>query len=288
MNKTIIILVVLLMSSLSLWGLFDDYEPGVRARGMGGAYCTVGDDANALFYNPAGLVFAHSEAKTGYGKLFNNDFEVLKTVAFSMPLPKKFGTVGIALEAMDCDYQDVNMLSEKVYSLGHSITLMKDVHTELHFGWSANFLHAAIDGMGDETTFGINAGALAILHTRTRLGFSVTNVNNPKIGAHDNHDLPQKMTVGISYLPYTGVVTAVELKKSFNTATESNDNPTELHVGSEVTLFDVLFLRAGVRTNPNSISAGAGFLVHGLEIDYAYSTHPVLEGTHHMGIGYRL
>jgi hypothetical protein len=188
---------------------------------------------------------------------------------------------------MDVDYDDNNMMSEKVYSLGHAFTLMKDVHSELHFGWSANVMHASIDGCGDQAVLGLNAGAVAVLHTRTRLGFAVTNFNNPKIGEND-HDLPQRLALGLSYTPYTGVITAIELKKTLNTATESNDSPTELHAGTEVTLFDVLFLRAGVRSNPNSLSAGLGLLVKGLEVDYAYSTHPVLDGTHHFGIGYKL
>jgi len=277
--------ILLTLACVTVFAMFDDYEPSPRARAMGGACTAVIDAANACFYNPAGLVAVQNEAQLGYCRIFNTDYEVLKTAALASRLPGKYGTAAIAVKTMDCEYLDTNMYSEQTYQLVQGFTLMKDVYSEVHLGWSANLYHLAIDGFGDDTAFGLNFGALAILHQRTRLGFAVTNVNNPKMGADNRHELPQKLSAGIAYEPYPGVTTTVEMKKSFNSASESEDSVTQYHAGCEVTLYDMLYLRAGVRSEPASYSMGVGFLVKGIKVDYAYNTHNI-DGTHHFGMGY--
>ena len=55
-TKLIIFLIAAICVTANLSAIFDDYEPSPRARGMGGAFYSSGDDANAIFYNPAGLI----------------------------------------------------------------------------------------------------------------------------------------------------------------------------------------------------------------------------------------
>ncbi|MCD4829358.1 MAG: hypothetical protein K8R90_08055 [Candidatus Cloacimonetes bacterium] len=284
MKATLTITFVLLCASAL--AMFDDYEPSPRARAMGGAYTAVASDANTAFYNPAGLVFLQNEARLGYSHILDCDFIVLKTAALASILPRNFGTAAIAIQALDCDYLETNLDSEKIYRLAHGFTLLDDVYSQVHVGWSASLYHLAIHGFGDDTAFGLDFGALAVLHQRTRLGFSVTNINAPKVGVDSRHELPQRLSAGVAYEPYPGVLTTIELKKTFNTATESEDTITQYHAGCEVTLFERLFLRAGVRSQPSSYSMGMGLDVRGILIDYAYNTHQVLGGTHHFGMGY--
>ena len=106
------------------------------------------------------------------------------------------------------------------------------------------------------------------------------NINNPKVGEDNRHELPQKIAMGISYNPYDNVITSIEFKKTM-------DWETEIHVGAEVKVFEILTLRCGVRNNPASYSAGASFNLYDITIDYAYNTHSTLGGTHHFGVGYR-
>lgn len=51
MKKIILISLILIPTALLL-AVFDDYQPSAVARGMGGAWTAVANDANALFYNP--------------------------------------------------------------------------------------------------------------------------------------------------------------------------------------------------------------------------------------------
>ena len=275
------IILFLLISSISLFASFDDYEPSARARAMGGAFYTTSNDADAVFYNPAGLMFTNNGIKINHTNVFNNDFQKLTTIGFSMQLPKKFGVLGIGLKSLDVTYEDVTLTSEKTYSISHAFTLMKDYHSELHFGYNVNLYNLTIHENGDQNSFGFDLAAMAILHQRTRVAFTVTNVNNPKVGKDSSEELPQKLAMGLAYEPYTGVITAIELKKSFDR------EETEIHAGTEFEVFKILTLRAGVRNHPTSYSMGAGFKLKNITIDYGFSTHEI-GNTHHFALGFNL
>ncbi len=274
-----IIILVLLFSVSMLFASFNDYEPSVRARGMSGAYTTISQESDGVFYNPAALNIGKNNVSLSSVKLFGNSFSTLNTASFSAKLPKKFGTLAFGLQAFDASYQGVDLTSEKKYSLAHSLCILGDIHSKIYVGYALNFYHLAIDTFGSQTSFGLNVGALAILHQRTRLGFTVSNINNPKIGKDNASDLPQKFAVGISYIPYEGVITALDLKKEFG-------EPTEIHAGTEVKIHKSFYLRAGVRNQPTSFSMGFRFTKFNINVDYSFNTHSVLGITHHFGIGY--
>jgi hypothetical protein len=278
--KKLIITAVIFILSISLFASFNDYEPSVRARGIGGAYTTLSDESDGIFYNPAGFNLSGNTINLSSAHLYGESFITLYVASFSANLPKKLGTIGLGLKSLDVTYLDVNLTSEKQYSLGHSICIMNDIHSRLYFGYSLNFYNLAIDTFGSDNTFGLNVGALAILHQRTRLGFSISNINNPKIGKDNDEDLPQKFAVGISYIPYEGTVTAIDIKKGFG-------EPTEIHAGAEVKLHKMFYLRAGIRNEPVSFSMGFRFTLYNVNIDYAFNSHSELGGTHHFGIGYK-
>ena len=284
--KLIMIMAISIVSIVSLSAeIFADYEPSPRARAMGGAYYSVSDDANAVFYNPAGLTLAGNNLMISYTNRFGNDFERLNTIGLSMELPKKFGTLGIGLHAFDVDFQDVNLMSEKIYALAHSLTILKDVHSEVYCGYTVNMYHLSIQSFGSQPSFGFNLGLLAILHQRTRLGFSVSNLNNPKVGEDNSHELPQKLGMGISYIPYEDVITSFELKKTAGDD-ETGESGTEIHTGIECRIYKMLSLRFGARNKPTSYSMGARFELFDIMIDYAFNTH-IIGDTHHFGIGYK-
>jgi hypothetical protein len=258
--------------------MFDDYEPSVRARAMSGAVTSFSDDYTAILYNPAGLKNAENQVGATYYHLFGNDFATVSALSASYQTP--YGAFGAGFQSMSVDYLDVNLTAENKFSLGHSFTLIKDVRSDISLGYSANLYHLSYHELGSQTAFGLNAGVIAVLHQRTRLGFMLTNINKPKMGASEKHEIPQMLAVGLSYIPYQGVITAVDLKKNW-------EGDTEIRGGVEVEVHPMFLLRMGVRNNPASYSAGAGFKIIGISLDYAVSTHAVLDLTHHIGLGYK-
>jgi len=285
MKKSILIIIVLGLS-INLMAIFNDYEPSPRARAMGGAFYSTSDDQMAVFYNPAGLNLAGSGVMTSMSKIFGNDFQKLTVLGFSYEMPGRYGTLGLGMQSMDVNYLDVNLMSEKIYNISHAFTLLKDIHSEIYLGYSFNMYSLDMEGFGSETDIGINLGALAILHQRTRLAFTVTNLNDPAFGEGDDEELAQKMTIGLAYEPYPEVTTAFELKKTYGLGGVEGEK-TEIHAGAEFKVHELLTLRAGLRNQPASFSFGAGFHAYGVIIDYGYNTHAVMSGTHHFGLGYK-
>lgn len=278
MKRLLLISCLSLILSASLFAIFEDYEPSSRARAMAGAYTAVSDSYDGIFYNPAGLSLAGNQYGASYTKLYGNDFTALTAIGATYKV-NKIGTLSFGYQDLSVEYSGVNLMGEKTYSIGHSVCLNKDVNSEVYFGWSGNLYNLSFDEMGSQNSFGLNAGVLAILHSRTRLGFSVTNINKPKIGDENEQSLPQRLAVGIAYIPYQGVTTAFDIKKDWN-------GDSEYRAGVEVEVHPMFLLRTGIRNNPASYSFGAGIKPYkGFELDYAINTHSVLNPTHHLGIG---
>ena len=280
LHKTKIYIALIIIATICTQGyaMFNDYEPSARARAMSGAVTSFSDDFTAILYNPAGLKYAETQVGASYFQLFGNDWSTVSTLSGSYQT--KFGTFGAGFQSMNVEYLDVNLTTENKFSLGHAFFLNKDVNTELALGYSANVYSLSYYEYDTDTAFGINAGAIATIHQRTKMGFMLTNINKPTIGKDMTHEIPQMLAVGISYIPYQGVITAIDIKKNW-------DGDTELRTGAEVEIHPMMTLRMGIRNNPASYSAGAGFNVYGAKIDYAASFHAILNTTHHISIGYK-
>ena len=279
--KKIILLSLILIPCALLLGVYEDYQSSARARGMGGAFVGVANDVNTIFFNPAGLADLGYEAKVGFAQLNGEKFSEYKTVAAGAKLPKWFGTLGLGVRMMDVDFEDVTLMGEQIWSLSHAITLQKDIHSTINFGYNVNYYNLVFDDDDDsDNAIGFDLGVTALLHTRTKLGFALTNLGRAKMGFENQLDLPSSMAMGLSYMPYDGVTTTVEVKKDF---AES----TEFMGGVEARLFEPLYLRFGVHQNPATYSAGATFVLEGVSLDYAFTYHSVLNPTHYLNLGYK-
>jgi len=100
------------------------------------------------------------------------------------------------------------------------------------------------------------------------------------MGESNQHTLPSRLALGVSYIPYENVITSLDVKKDFA-------KETEFMGGVEVRLFEPLAVRFGVHSNPATWNAGVGLNVKGIELDLSYSTHAVLPGTLYGNLGYK-
>ena len=141
------------------------------------------------------------------------------------------------------------------------------------------FGHFGYD-LGSETTIGVDIGFQATLRERTTAGIFAKNLNNPAIGDPVENDLPQRISGGIAYRPYDGVVTAVEVEKQVG-------EQVQFHGGLEFRVAEPLVLRFGAQSEPNLFDVGAGLGYRNAKIDFTYTHHPVLDATFHYGLGLR-
>lgn len=265
-------------------GVFDNLILSPRARAMGGAFVAVSDDETAIFTNPAGLADQTSIGVYGsYVDLFGYPYFDLGSL--SAVMPTSYGTVGFGARMLKVEHNEVDLEKEYTISLGQGFTLMQDVHSSLAFGYAASLYGLAFEApsvsgedLGSANAVGFDVGVLGTLRGRTRFGFFMKNINNPKMGETDTEDLPRWFTAGVAYSPYGGVTTSLEVQKQ-----DDEDVRTCFGVESEVT--DFLKVRAGLQNNPNRVSAGFGANWQAIRIDYSYTSHATLPGSHHFGLG---
>lgn len=278
--KKLLILALALIQATLLLAVFDDYVPSARARGFGGAYTGVADDVNSLFYNPAGLTNVKLEAQVGFSNLYNQRFSEFKTAAVGVELPKKLGTLALGARMFDVNFDDELLLSEQVWSAAHGFNLQSDIHSQISVGYTVNLYRLQMADEETDTAVGVDLGASAFLHGRTKFGFSVTNLNQAVMGDANQNQLPSKLALGISYIPYENVITSIEVKKDFA-------KETEFMGGVEIRPFEPLAVRFGVHSNPATWNAGVGLNVKGVQLDLSYTAHAVLPGTIYGNLGYK-
>jgi hypothetical protein len=64
--------------------------------------------------------------------------------------------------------------------------------------------------------------------------------------------------------------------------------PAELHLGVEYTFVEMVALRAGTTSDPNTLNAGVGVSYSFAQIDYALSSHSELGMTHQFSLSLTL
>jgi len=281
MKKLILLTSLIALLALNLNALFETYPSSARARGMGDAFFTLSNDSDASFYNPAGLDEADNQFNLGMVDLYGNKYLRVYTASASYRFSPIYGTIGIAGKQLGVDFEDTSLSTESTFTLSHSFKLMKDLHSSIAFGYSLNMYDLEFaENYGSDSAFGLNLGAIATMHQRTKLSFAIHNINNPTMGDDEQFELPRKMVTGIAYQPYYGVMTTLELTKELK-------GDTSVAAGIEYTLYEAMKLRAGVHNNPAVYSAGVGFNVRGMLVDYGFTYHSDLDPTHHFQVGYR-
>jgi len=289
MNRSLTI--VLVIAALGLVAgdaaaFFETSQTSPRARAMGETSVAAPEGAWAAFQNPAGLAGGTGgEAAVSYQRPFGLDFTDFVAVGAGLPFDTTIGRFGVGLTSFTVDWEGVSLLKETRLTFAHGVNLYEDYHSNIAVGWSANAYRVeageSVDGVdpGSDTSVGVDLGFLFTLHRRTRLALQVHNINDPRIG-EDNEELTRRVTGGISYEPYDGVVTAFEMDNELG-------EDVVYKGGVEAYVVPGFALRAGVTTNPNRLTAGFGYGMMGFSVDYGFSTGGgTLDSTHQFGLVY--
>ena len=141
-------------------------------------------------------------------------------------------------------------------------------------------------------TFGVGAHALAIRSGgdvefapafdaggcwdfgRVRVAVSGTRLNGPRLGGAG--DLASTIMLSAAWRPVDELLLAGDLVRD-----GSND---EVRLGGEFRIIPALGLRAGLGTAPLRYAAGVAATAGPVVLDYAFHLHPVLGGSHHLGL----
>ena len=280
---------LLVLAVLGLWSgpaaaFFENTTVNPGARGMGEAAVAVTDPAYAAVVNPAQLArTTRGAGAVSFMRPFGYDFSDFMFAGAALPVNPVYGNFGLAISHFSVSYEDADLLSETRVALGHGVNLFKDMHSTIDFGYSLNMYHVDLGETvgevdpGSATVAGVDVGLLVTVHKRTHLAFQVHNLNNPDIG-EDNEELGRRLTAGIAYEPYDGVITTFEFDNELG-------EELQYHGGLAYRVVEGFWLRAGMATNPSKLTGGFTYTMQDFAFDYAFSTGGgTLDSTHQFGL----
>jgi len=263
---------------------------------MGESFVAIGNDLNAVFWNPAGL--AGTERPQAF--LSHNQWlSGMKQEALLFSLPTESGAMGGGLLFLHMDrfkgYDSKGNPAGEFDSYDRAVILsyarrVSILRKNIGFSLGTNLrilsqkLHdKRSDGFSVDAGLMWEMGALGNLMKGVRIGFVIQNMGPELKFSRIADPLPFNIKAGLSYQ-----------RKSWLLSIEA-DNPVDraplLKLGGEWKLYEVIFLRAGTGSSRDSainFSAGIGFRAGNWQIDYAYLPMTELSHSHRFTLSVNL
>ncbi len=263
---------------------------GSRPMGMGGAFVSLADDANALYWNPAGLArLQRSEVVLVHTTwLADMKFDYVGA-AFNLG---QMGTLGAAATLLNAGEMEVTTETQQEgtgiffnsYDLAVAVTYSYMIYDAFTIGTNVKYIHQQIwhetaDGIG------IDLGVLLITPLKgIRLGVMISNFgtemkmegkdllttvdpdpaksgNNENVYANlqmDSWQLPLTMRVGISGEPIKNDQHRFTLALDW---VHPNDNDEFVDLGGEYAFCETVALRAGYKALRPDLQTSPDFKV---------------------------
>ena len=264
---------------------------GVRPISMGKAFVAVADDANAGYWNPAGLSLLNiTQLSAMYSNPMNyalGDNPGVKDIGYhtvSLAFPMGFGSLGLNMaylsvgnieEVIDATGPTGETFEDK--ELGVIASYASSITDHIHLGVNLKFISQQIwDDKG--SGMGLDLGALYEPVYNLTFGLMLQDLIEPKIKLLEDgetYSIPRKIKLGVSYRLMDDrvlVATGMDI---------ASGRSAKLHLGAEVAPMKDLALRAGYTTDTGEISAGVGVRVSVVQLDYGFgfldlgSTHRI-------------
>lgn len=248
---------------------------GARPLGMGGAFTAISNNADAPYWNPAGLGFVdHNEITSMQTKLSTDaDHYYVSYVrpAFGGTLGISWIQVGLGnitetSSEVDSNNEVVGLSVFSYFSNAYLVSYGKKLNDNLSLGLTAKYLTSdmfQIEG-GQASGYSVTPGLLVKLAKGWSLGVKIDELlNSQQWGTGTVEQVPAKLRLGLAYAksnPGTFAIDISQTLKSGYAATAA--------VGYEWAQ-DGLSLRLGYA---DGLTAGAGFVSGAARVDYAYVT----------------
>ena len=266
---------------------------GARGTSLGGAFTAVADNADAVFYNPAGLGLL---AVPEFSYAFNNYLPGVSQQWLAAAYPAARGTLGLgvnylSVKAFDSyDASDNRTGSVSAYDLAFHLGYGGALETDLEFlpslryGAAVKYISERLD-TSKASGYGVDAGLLLLTPFKAlRFGLGLENLAASRLDfIRGGAKPPFKLKTGMSYrlgAPGKAVASLFSLDYNF-----PEDGPRYLAAGIESTVYGALALRAGYSSfgeisNGVSFGLGFGLPVRGgreIRLDYSYGATPKVE-----------
>jgi hypothetical protein len=281
---------------------------GARSAALGNSFVAVADDADAVFFNPAGVSrlgareVAYTNVSLFFGGIEGDDLGQ-HVVSYVQPLGSRLG-VGVGYERIGSDLMSENgALLSVGYAVSRSLSL--GVNAKYLF-WSVGDIPndpvtGAADPLSNESAGAVGVDVGVLWETPVpgaQVGVLVKNVNEPNVakesvpGDSDAGALPMDVAVGVSYRLAGLSLVTVEWQGRDVTGDEMD---SRLVVGGETQLVEGLLVRAGgsklfQEDATGDLNAGLGYSWNAVQFDYGYHIPLDLtetDGAHRFSFAYR-
>jgi hypothetical protein len=245
-------------------------ETGARQGGMAGSGIIV-NDLWSSYHNQAGLADIKGlSAGIFYSNVFNVD--AFRQTAFAISVPTEtYGVAGFNYTLSGDEFSNFSK-----FGLLYSKRLGKRIIAGIQIDY---FRRAQL-------TFGVTSIAVG------EFGLIAEPVKNLFIGAHvfnpwrakfagTNEYMTSIFRIGAGYKFSENVLFTLEGEKDI-------EQKSVIRGGVDYQLFEGLFLRAGVASNPTKYSFGLGYTIKGITINAAYINHNVIGYYMQFGLAYSI
>ena len=267
-------------------------DAGARGAAMGGAYSALGDDAGAVFYNPASAaVVTRKELALGHNEwlegMRNENIAYVHPVDYAGAF---FASVnGLFSGSMD-KYDEYEAPQGSFSSMegaagaGYAMALGRDFYG----GLTMKSYYQKADSLSG-MAWGGDAGLLKVCGDEWRFGASASNFGTGMKLGSESFSLPLMLRAGAAWTSHSRFSLSAD-------AVKAGENSVSMAAGSELKLAsgpdEAFFLRAGYRTGRSDHagpgwSAGFGLRNGDLRIDYAFAPYGELGASHRVNLSLR-
>jgi len=326
MKKIIILLMLVFMGVLLLTPLhpgvkkvaqtglqFLKVDVGARAAAMGGSYIMVGNDASAIFYNPAGI--ARSESNIDF--FLSNTQWIAEINYISGAVTKNFGSIGtFGLSYATADYGDdiigtryadseigyveTGKMSVGAFAIGLSyaraMTNKFTIGGQIKYAYQnlgENTLSTGKTSKNEVSGLAYDFGTIFYPGFRSlRIGMSIRNFSPEFKYVEEGFELPLTFILGaaidvMDFMDQENNSLLISLD-----ALHPRDYTERINLGAEYWFMKKFALRAGYKFNYDTEGLSAGFGIKqnigfiNLLVDYAYSdAGEYFDAIHRFSIG---
>lgn len=279
---------------------------GGRATAMGDAFVAIADDASALFWNPAGLVFSkQDEVMFSHNKWVADISQEFLGAFYRFSSNDVFGISLTSLHMEDMKVtNEVNPFGTGQYfsygDIALTLTYSRKMTEQFSFGGSIRYVEETLDLLKMRGIL-IDIGTMywTGLGT-TRFAVTITNFGNElapdgevklwgdrTVNEWQSFSPPTMFRIGFAFEPWQTESNRVTASVQLN---HPNDNSENVSIGAEYSYNEILNLRGGYKVNSDeqSFTAGAGVKlplgIANVAVDYAFAEFSRLGSTHRFSI----
>lgn len=272
-------------------GAFLRVPTGTRAIGLGGAYVSVADDPNAIYWNPAGLSqMNNSSVELGYSRMSLDRQHSFVAAALSLGGLGTLGFMWNRFSVSDIDGRDSAGYPTEDFGDAENALIggLSQSFGQLSLGASVKYLQHSLAN-NKATGYAFDAGVLLNVSLPDEVSSLRLGLTASDMGGSLTWDTRSKLNEMIPVVYRSGAsiettVLGAETLLCISYISTKNETPY-MSFGMEVSPFSSLSLRSGYSNE--SLHLGVSISVNTIGLDLAYS-EDVLNRGGTMTIGLRL